>query len=84
MHLKLCTFWPTSSAWCLGETFVKKHGLENRLKALGWWLLREGGNHEVWTNGKETNLVPRHREIKEHLAKSIIRMAEVFRGEKKK
>ena len=49
--------------------------MEKHLKNLGWWLLREGGNHEVWTNGKETVALPRHNEINERLAKAIIKGA---------
>ena len=48
---------------------MKKRELEKELSRLGWWLKRQGGNHEIWTNGEDTEPVPRHREIKEHLAK---------------
>ncbi len=54
---------------------MKKRDLEKELTQLGWWLKREGGNHEVWTNGKDTESVPRHREINEILAKKIIQIA---------
>ena len=54
---------------------VKKRDLEDKLKALGWWLLREGGNHEVWTNGLQTQAIPRHREINEWTARAIIKFA---------
>ncbi|WP_298016619.1 type II toxin-antitoxin system HicA family toxin [uncultured Dysosmobacter sp.] len=39
----------------------------------GWWILREGANHIIMTNGKDIEPVPRHREVNEQLAKSIIR-----------
>lgn len=29
----------------------------------GWCLLRNGSNHDVWTNGKEQETIPRHREV---------------------
>lgn len=54
---------------------MKKIDLEKRLKKAGWWLLRHGGNHDVWTNGKENEPVPRHNEINELLAKKILRKA---------
>lgn len=54
---------------------MKKRLLEQGLKNLGWWKLREGGSHEVWTNGEITEPVPRHREIGEELAKKILRKA---------
>lgn len=54
---------------------MKKRDLELRLKELGWWLLREGGSHEIWTNGDKTEPVPRHSEINEFTAKAIIKRA---------
>jgi mRNA interferase HicA len=62
---------------------MKKRDLELSLKSLGWWLLREGGNHEIWTNGKETEPVPRHREVSDLLAQKIIRKAEAFPGDRR-
>lgn len=57
---------------------MKKRDLEQELKSLGWWRLREGSRHEIWTNGKETEPVPRHREIAEPLAKKILGKAHTF------
>lgn len=57
---------------------MKKRSLEKELKKCGWWLLREGGRHEIWTNGTESEPVPRHREIDEFLAKKIINTAKRF------
>jgi len=51
---------------------MKKRALEKTLNKLGWWLKREGGGHAIWTNGEDTESVPRHREINEILAKKII------------
>ncbi|MBQ7974288.1 MAG: toxin-antitoxin system, toxin component, HicA family protein [Clostridia bacterium] len=42
------------------------------LKA-GWWILREGANHTIMTNGEVVEPMPRHREINEELAKSLVR-----------
>jgi mRNA interferase HicA len=50
---------------------------------MGWWLLPEGSHHEIWTNGKETELVPRHREISEPLAQKILRKAQAFPAERR-
>lgn len=55
---------------------MKKRELEERLRALGWYFDKEGGSHEIWSNGKIKNQVPRHNEIKEKLAKSILRKAQ--------
>ncbi len=54
---------------------MKKRDLEKELVRLGWWLKREGANHEIWTNGVDVEPVPRHREINELLAKKILMIA---------
>jgi len=43
------------------------------LSKKGWYLYRHGNNHDIWTNGIEKEQIPRHREINELLAKSIIK-----------
>ncbi len=55
---------------------MKARDLKKRLSELGWWLKREGSNHEIWTNGEIEEPVPRHREINERLAMKIIKTAE--------
>lgn len=52
---------------------MKKKDLENLLKKNGWYLLRSGGNHDIYTNGSETEPIPRHREVNERLAQAIIK-----------
>jgi mRNA interferase HicA len=54
---------------------MRTRDLKARLRELGWWFLREGSNHEVWTNGKLNEYVPRHTETKEPLAKAILKRA---------
>lgn len=54
---------------------MKKKDLEKKLKALGWWLDRHGGNHDIWTNGLISTQIPRHSEVNELLAKSILKKA---------
>lgn len=54
---------------------MKKRELERKLAEYGWYFLREGGNHEMWTNGEHKVAVPRHKEIVEHTARAIIRKA---------
>ncbi len=54
---------------------MKKKELEKVLIRLGWFLKRQGGNHEVWTNGEATEPIPRHNEVNELLAKKIINKA---------
>ena len=54
---------------------VKCRELERRLTECGWHFLRHGGNHDVWTDGTREEAVPRHREINERLALTILRRA---------
>lgn len=52
---------------------MKQIDLKRLFKDKGWYYLRDGGSHEIWTNGKETEEIPRHREINERLAKYLIK-----------
>jgi mRNA interferase HicA len=55
---------------------MKLRDLERQLKELGWWFSLHGGEHDRWTNGKEQESIPRHKEIKEYLAKKILKKAQ--------
>lgn len=61
---------------------MKKKKLEKELKKLGWWLDNHGGNHDIWTNGTDKEPVPRHNEVNEFTAKSILKKAKLKPGEK--
>ena len=50
---------------------MKRKDLIKMLKDNGWWLLREGSNHDIYTNGQIMETIPRHREISENLAKAL-------------
>lgn len=52
---------------------MKRKYLLKLLKKNGWYLKRIGGNHDIYTNGKEFEPIPRHSEINERLAKEIIK-----------
>jgi len=52
---------------------LKRKDLIKKLESNGWYLIRNGANHDVYSNGKETEMIPRHNEIKELLAKAIIK-----------
>lgn len=52
---------------------MKRRDLIKLLKSNGWYFLRSGANHEIYTNGKVMEAIPRHSEIKENLAKAIIK-----------
>jgi len=56
---------------------MKRKVLEKILKEQGWTLVRHGRRHDIWTSEKEYEIaVPRHNEINEYTAKSILKMAE--------
>jgi len=52
---------------------MKRKDLIDLLGKNGWWLQRNGTNHDIYTNGIFSEAVPRHREISENLAKAIIK-----------
>ncbi len=52
---------------------MRRRDLESEMKRLGWWFLRHGGRHDVWTNGSDQEYVPRHNEINEFTAQKILR-----------
>lgn len=52
---------------------MKQKDLVNLLKRNGWWLVRQGSNHMVFTNGSANETIPRHKEVNELLAKAIIK-----------
>lgn len=59
---------------------MRRRELERRLAALGWSLLRRGGNHDVWTDGERLEYVPRHAEVNERLARRILAKAATKKG----
>ncbi len=54
---------------------MKRRDLEGRLRIAGCYLKREGGSHSLWINPKDgvMEAVSRHTEIKEPLAKKILK-----------
>ena len=56
---------------------MKRKDVEKQLRDCGWYFLRHGGKHDVWTNldGSFAEFVPRHAEINEKLAQVILRRA---------
>lgn len=54
---------------------MKRHDLERRLRMAGCYLKREGSSHALWINPKTGMIeaVPRHSEVKEPLAKKILK-----------
>ena len=52
---------------------MKRRDLIKLLEKNGWYLKRNGGNHDIYTNGVDNEPIPRQSEIKEDLAKAIIK-----------
>ena len=52
---------------------MKQSDLLKRFYAKGLWVLRQGANHIIMTNGIDIEPVPRHKEINEQLARAIIK-----------
>lgn len=52
---------------------MKRADLVRRLEQNGWHLLRNGSNHDIYTNGVKNETIPRHREISERLAQTILK-----------
>ena len=54
---------------------MKRRALLGHLQEHGCAPVREGGSHSIWSNpqtGRKES-IPRHNEIKKHLARSICR-----------
>ena len=54
---------------------MKRKDLERQLRITGCYLKREGSAHALWINPKTGAIeaVPRHNDIKEPLAKKILK-----------
>ncbi|MBN1613497.1 MAG: type II toxin-antitoxin system HicA family toxin [Deltaproteobacteria bacterium] len=54
---------------------MKRRKLERRLRIAGCYLKREEVSHSLWMNPKDGTVeaIPRHPEIKEPLAKKILK-----------
>lgn len=54
---------------------MKRKELEKKLRQAGCYLKREGASHSLWINPQTgvVEAIPRHREIKEFLAKKILK-----------
>ncbi len=54
---------------------MKRRDLEKKLRVAGCYLKREGASHSIWINPRTgiTETVPRHTEVKENLAKKILK-----------
>ena len=51
---------------------MKQRDLIKKLRNAGFSFERHGNNHDIYKRGKDDEMIPRHREINEKLANSII------------
>lgn len=52
---------------------MKQRDLVKKLKNAGFYLVRHGGDHDVYQRGNDEEVIPRHKEVNERLAKAILR-----------
>ena len=52
---------------------MKRRDLIILLEKNGWYFKRDGGSHDIYTNGKDIEPISRQREIKENVAQKIIK-----------
>ena len=52
---------------------MKRQKFLKLLKRNGWYLLRHGASHDIYTDGTSIEPVPRHAELNEMLAEAIIK-----------
>jgi len=54
---------------------IKRRDLIQYLEDNGFYLLREGGNHSIYTNGAKTIPVKRHRQLDRITANELCKQA---------
>lgn len=60
------------------EMTIKRKLLESQLKDLGCTFVSHSGEHDKWKSKKGNLLwIPRHKDINEYTAKSIIKQASI-------
>lgn len=53
------------------KTLIKKINEAAKTRSVGWDLVRQGANHEIWQCGNTKTVIPRHNEINEMTAEGI-------------
>lgn len=54
-------------------TQMKRRILIKILERNGWTMKRNGGNHDIYTDGERMEPIPRHPDINERLASNIVK-----------
>ena len=56
---------------------MKRRDLIKKMEQNGWYFLRHGGNHDIYTDGKKNEPISHARKIPEQLAKAILRRNDI-------
>lgn len=51
---------------------VKRRKVEKRFEENGWYFVRHGANHDIWSNGIIKTQLPRHPKISDRLYQGLI------------
>ncbi|MCL2322809.1 MAG: type II toxin-antitoxin system HicA family toxin [Oscillospiraceae bacterium] len=51
---------------------MNRQKLVKKLTKNGWWFVRHGSKHDIYTDGIATESIPRHKDINEDLARDIL------------
>lgn len=62
---------------------MKRKDLLKEIALYGYKLVRNGANHDVYSNGTRSEAIPRHSEINEITAKAIIKRVSENKGANK-
>ena len=71
--MRLLTYTHNMCMILVGVLSLKRRDLIKKLKAAGFVFDRSGHDHDIYCRGADEEQIPRHREIKEPLAKAILR-----------
>lgn len=52
---------------------MKRRKLIKSIEDNGWYFDHHGTNHDIYTNGKQYEPIPRHPDVNEQTAKDIIK-----------
>ena len=52
---------------------MKRRELLKLFEKAGWYLKRNGSSHDIYTDGINSEAIPRHPDVNERLAKELIK-----------
>lgn len=52
---------------------MKRRELLKLFEKSGWYLKRNGASHDIYTDGINSEAIPRHPDVNERLAKELIK-----------